>query len=119
GALVGSGQVPDDLELAGMTIQFPQGGFQAGDRFLITPTRYAAQEIAVSVTEPEALALSFPLRTLSGERNTGTATMSQGELYTGDTGAMHVVDPATPLSFKVTFSQAAPKDPLTYTIDGV
>ena len=119
GALVGSGQVPDDLELAGMTIQFPQGGFQAGDRFLITPTRYAAQEIAVSVTEPEALALSFPLRTLSGERNTGTATMSQGELYTGDTGAMHVVDPATPLPFKVTFSQAAPNDPLTYTIDGV
>ena len=71
------------------------------------------------MTEPEALALSFPLRTLSGERNTGTATMSQGELYTGDTGAMHVVDPATPLPFKVTFSQAAPNDPLTYTIDGV
>lgn len=119
GVLVGSGQVPDDLQLAGMTIQFPEGGFQTGDRFLITPTRHAAQEISVSVTEPEALALSFPLRTASGEKNTGTATMTQGELYGGDTSGMHLVDPATPLPVRISFTQATPNDPLTYTIEGV
>lgn len=119
GQVVAGGQAPASIEFAGMTIEFPVGGFQAGDRFLIAPTRFAAQEIEVAISEPEALALSFPLRSSSGERNTGTASMTQGERYSGDTSGMHVVDAATPFPVRVSFSQATPNDPITYTIDGV
>lgn len=54
------------------------GTMQVGDSYLIRPTRTAARDIAMSITDPRKLALAAPVRTSASLTNAGTATISAG-----------------------------------------
>ena len=62
----------------GMKLQFPDDeSFVAGDRYLLTPTRAAAQNLSVVMTEPQQLAFAAPMATEAGLQNRGTGSISQ------------------------------------------
>jgi len=66
----------------GLTIDLtrPSGSFSAGDSFVLQPTRGFSNDIAVQVERAEFLALASPVRTITGTSNTGTASISAGEV---------------------------------------
>lgn len=50
----------------------------AGDRFLILPTRNGARDLSVAITDPSAIAAAAPIKTAANPANTGTASVSLG-----------------------------------------
>ena len=53
------------------------GGYAAGDRFLLTPTRSAAQNLSVVMSDPQQLAFAAPLAAEADLQNRGTGVFSQ------------------------------------------
>lgn len=85
----------------GFEIRIPAGAtLNAGDNFMIQPTRQGAQNINVSMQAPEELALAQPIRTGANAANTGSGTISAGEML-----AVYQADGVTPLA---TFNTASP-----------
>jgi flagellar hook-associated protein 1 FlgK len=76
-----TGELPQTVEVDGFEIRLEAGTFQAGDRFLITPTRAAAGNLDVRVTRPEEVAIASPISTDSAIGNRGTGAISQGAVY--------------------------------------
>ncbi|HEV7799577.1 MAG TPA: flagellar hook-associated protein FlgK [Burkholderiales bacterium] len=64
--------------LDGVTIQLTSGTPVNGDSFLIEPTRYAARNMNVAVTNPSEIAAAAPIRTSALGANAGTGTISAG-----------------------------------------
>ncbi|MBI1397802.1 MAG: flagellar hook-associated protein FlgK [Betaproteobacteria bacterium] len=64
--------------LDGITMDLASGTPQDGDSFLIQPTRYAARDIAVGISDTALIAAAAPVRTVAGADNTGNAKMTQG-----------------------------------------
>ncbi len=62
----------------GLTINLSSGAPAAGDSFLIEPTRYAARDLAMALTDTAKIAAGAPLRTAATLANTGSATISAG-----------------------------------------
>jgi flagellar hook-associated protein 1 FlgK len=62
----------------GVAISLTSGTPNAGDSFLIQPTRYGARDIAVAVNDTSLIAAAAPIRTLTGGANTGSAKISEG-----------------------------------------
>jgi flagellar hook-associated protein 1 FlgK len=60
------------------------GAVSVGDSFLLRPTRDAARDISLAISDPRLLALAAPLRTGAATANAGTATISAGVVT--DTG---------------------------------
>jgi flagellar hook-associated protein 1 FlgK len=58
----------------GLTIT-PPGTTVAGESFLIEPTRYAAQNINVAISDTRLIAAAGPVRALEGASNLGTASV--------------------------------------------
>jgi len=92
------GQVISNSE--GFQIQIAGGSFDPGDSFLIQPTRQGAQNIDVSLQTPEGLALAQPIRTETSATNTGSGTISAGDMLN-----VYQADGVTPLG---TFNTTAP-----------
>lgn len=92
------GQIISNSE--GFQIQLTAGDFDAGDSFIIQPTRQGAQNIGVSLQTPEGLALAQPIRIGTNASNAGSGTISAGEML-----AVYQADGVTPLS---TFNTSAP-----------
>jgi flagellar hook-associated protein 1 FlgK len=62
------------------------GAINAGDSFTLSPTRYAARNIALSAAvaaDPRLIAAAIPVRTVAGSVNTGSATVTAGTVSTG------------------------------------
>jgi flagellar hook-associated protein 1 FlgK len=72
--LSGSGTADDPLVGAGVSLTL-DGTVAAGDQFLVQPTRYAAGQIDVAITDPARLAVAGPIRTTVSADNTGAATI--------------------------------------------
>lgn len=68
----------DGLDLSGQA-----DAFMAGDRFLLTPTRSAAQSLSVVMTEPQQLAFAAPMAAQADIQNRGTGSVTQPVLLTG------------------------------------
>ena len=103
--LTGTGTALDPFVADGVEIQL-SGTAQDGDRFLIRPTRGAVEDMRVLITDPGRIAAASPIRSAAGAANTGTATISAGE----------VVDASNPqlqTTVNITFPTAT-----TYSIDG-
>jgi flagellar hook-associated protein 1 FlgK len=63
--------------LGGLELEFADGAsYTAGDRFLLQPSKSAANNIEVSMTRPEDLALASPLILNSNDGNLGDASVS-------------------------------------------
>ncbi len=80
-----TGAYPEVIEVDGFDIHLDGGSFQAGDDFLIMPTRKEASELDVSITDPEEIALASPIITDAAIGNTGTAEITQGAVVDLDT----------------------------------
>ncbi|MDP1652690.1 MAG: flagellar hook-associated protein FlgK [Rhodocyclaceae bacterium] len=52
----------------------------AGDSFLIQPTRAGAANLALAIADPRSIAAAAPIRTSTALTNTGTASISAGEV---------------------------------------
>jgi len=67
------------LSNVGLTLT-TSGTPNAGDRFLVLPTRSGARDLSVALTDPGAIAAAAPIKTTANTANTGTATVSRGEV---------------------------------------
>lgn len=52
----------------------------AGDSFLLQPTRYAARDISVAITDARNIAVASPVTTTTATANNGTALISPGKV---------------------------------------
>jgi flagellar hook-associated protein 1 FlgK len=70
--------LPQSVE--GLTLSLSAGAANAGDTFLIQPTRSAAGDIAVALTDARSIAAAAPIRTAADNGNTGTGSISAGSV---------------------------------------
>jgi len=84
GEVVNQGRLPDpvqsEISMPGFNIRVEGGTFNAGDSFLIEPTRNAAANIGLEVNREEDLAFASPVRAEGSANNTGDATINQGKM---------------------------------------
>ncbi|MGK0247972.1 MAG: flagellar hook-associated protein 1 FlgK [Oleispira sp.] len=80
-----TGSLPHALEIEGFEIRLEAGSFQAGDKFLLTPTRAGANDIDMRITRGEEIAIASPISTDSAIGNRGSGAISQGSVYDIDT----------------------------------
>lgn len=114
GAIVASGALPASFD--GVSVSLASGAANAGDSFLIQPTRSGAHDIALAFTDVRAIAAGAPLRTQAALANSGSATISAGTVtsVTGLAGAApHVAVPLT-----LTFDAAAGRFDLSGALAG-
>jgi len=75
--LSGSGTAADPLVAAGLSIVVGPGA-AAGDNYLLRPTRSAAGQIGLALSDPRDLALAAPVTTAALVANSGTGAISTG-----------------------------------------
>lgn len=76
--------------LDGFSVAVGSGDIDAGDRFLLTPTRYAASSMDVVMQEPQELAFAALASSDASLDNRGTGSLSQPTLSSGPSS----IDPA-------------------------
>ncbi len=70
--------LPQTVE--GLTISVASGAAAAGDSWLIQPTRSAATDIGMTLTDARSIAAATPVRTGAGTGNLGSGTISAGSV---------------------------------------
>ncbi|OZG73852.1 flagellar hook-associated protein [Hahella sp. CCB-MM4] len=75
-----TGFFPSTFEFDGVEITFESGSFQAGDSFIVAPTRFGARDIDLSISRVEEIAFASPIRTEADLGNVGNAVISPGEM---------------------------------------
>lgn len=90
--LTGTGTAADPLRADGLEIVI-SGTANVGDRYLIQPTRGAIAGMGVEIDDPSRVAAAAPIRTAAASNNTGTGTISAGEVIDADNPALR--DPVT------------------------
>ncbi|MEO9525604.1 flagellar hook-associated protein FlgK [Marinobacter alexandrii] len=82
GETVNQGRLPDpvqsEISMPGFNIRIEGGAFNAGDKYLIQPSRNAAESIGLVVNREEDLAFASPIRASAGDQNIGTGEIDQG-----------------------------------------
>ncbi|WP_428312304.1 flagellar hook-associated protein FlgK [Hydrocarboniphaga sp.] len=73
-AMSGSGTASDPLVANGVKLVLG-GTAQAGDKFLVQPTRNAAAQIKLAISDPARIAAASPLRTSAGTGNSGLSSL--------------------------------------------
>lgn len=108
GALAGT--YPFSIEVDGLDITLESGSFQVGDKFLIQPTRTAAGDLQMQLTEAKELAFAAPISTSRNIGNTGSGTISQGQML-----SIHTADGETLLDTFATPGQLSPPIVIRFT----
>jgi flagellar hook-associated protein 1 FlgK len=84
GKTVNQGRLPDpaqsEISMPGFNIRVEGGTFNAGDKYLIQPSRNAAESIGLVVNREEDLAFASPVRATTGDNNIGTGKIDQGTM---------------------------------------
>lgn len=84
GKTVNQGRLPDpvqsEISMPGFNIRVEGGDFNAGDKYLIQPTRNAAESISLQIDREEDLAFASPLRAEADLGNSGTGKIDQGTM---------------------------------------
>lgn len=84
GDTVKQGRLPDpvqsEINMPGFNIRVEGGEFNAGDKYLIQPSRNAAENIKLNVRREEDLAFASPIRASASDNNLGTAEIGQGAM---------------------------------------
>lgn len=89
----------------GITFSLASGTAAAGDTFLVEPTRYAARDIAMALTDTAKVAAAAPIRTAAALTNTGSAAISAGSVNTPPPPNANLQQPVT-----ITFTGAGTFD---------
>ncbi|SCZ85156.1 flagellar hook-associated protein FlgK [Nitrosomonas mobilis] len=77
------------LTLDGLSVT--SGSMQAGEYFVIQPTREAARNIQVAISDTAKIAAAAPIRTEAATSNTGTGKISAGKVDTLDANLQQAV----------------------------
>ena len=99
GALVTTGTlggIPGQISLDGFTLDVSGGTIAAGDRFRLTPTQDAARDLQIQLTDPRKVAVASPIITEQGLQNTGSASISLGEVVDTTTSAFSIAGQLNP-----------------------
>ncbi|WP_203300953.1 flagellar hook-associated protein FlgK [Marinobacter sediminum] len=84
GETVNQGRLPDpvqsEISMPGFNIRVEGGAFNAGDKYLIQPSRNAAESISLQVDREEDLAFASPIRAETDPGNSGTGKIDQGTM---------------------------------------
>jgi flagellar hook-associated protein 1 FlgK len=84
GKTVNQGRLPDpvqsEISMPGFNIRIEGGDFNAGDKYLIQPSRNAAESISLQINREEDLALASPIRAEANIGNSGTGKIDQGTM---------------------------------------
>jgi flagellar hook-associated protein 1 FlgK len=96
---------PADLPVTVDGIQITVNAMNAGDSFLIQPTRNGANALSVLIHDTNAIAAASPIRTAASLNNAGNATIGAGSVAAGFTAG----------TYSITFGGGG----TTYTIDTV
>ncbi|MDO6825113.1 flagellar hook-associated protein FlgK [Marinobacter sp. 1_MG-2023] len=84
GEIVNQGRLPDpvqsEITMPGFNIRVEGGSFNAGDKYLIQPSRNAAESMGLQVDREEDLAFASPIRATTGDQNVGTGQIDQGTM---------------------------------------
>jgi flagellar hook-associated protein 1 FlgK len=86
-AIVSTGSVatiPAAITADGFTININSGTIAAGDHYTISPTKNAANNMTVIMSDPKQLALAWPVTAISSQANTGAGKIEVSSVY--DTG---------------------------------
>lgn len=82
------GRLPDpvqsEISMDGFNIRVEGGEFNAGDKYLIQPSRNAAESIGMNVRREEDLAFASPVRAKEGGLNPATGETRENNLGTGE-----------------------------------
>lgn len=85
GKVVNQGRLPNpvqsEISMPGFNIRIEGGTFNAGDKYLIQPSRNAAESMGLQVSREEDLAFASPVRATTGEQNVGTGKIDQGTMF--------------------------------------
>lgn len=76
----GTGTNVDPIVADGLSIVIGGAAPVAGDRFLVKPTAGAIDGMSVLISDPAKVAAAAPVRTTAAVANTGSATISAGEV---------------------------------------
>ena len=76
-----SAQLITQLGKVGVTLSI-SGSPNAGDQWLILPTRNGARDISVGITDPNKIAAAAPIRAAATATNTGAASIDLGSVDT-------------------------------------
>lgn len=101
----GTGTAADPFVAKGLSLTVTQGA-QAGDKFLVQPGRRAAGQLKVAIDSPTQLAAAAPIKAAATVGNTGTGTITPGEVV--DVSNPNLRTPTT-----IQFTSAT-----TYTVNG-
>lgn len=102
------------ISLDGMTFSLT-GSPASGDSYLIQPTRSAAQQMDVEITNPKMLALASPLRVEPSTTNSGNAEVQQIEVTsTADSSALRRGNAVLPL--EIVFNAENADGETTFTV---
>jgi len=71
---------PNTYTADGLTIQVPTTNITAGDSFTIKPTRYAARDISMAMTDPRQVAAAVPVTSAANQTNTGTGAIGKPQI---------------------------------------
>jgi len=77
--MTGTGTVGDPFLADGMSIVVSAGA-ATNDQFVIRPTRDVAMGFTVAITDPTRVAAAAPIRAAASSANTGTGSVSPGEV---------------------------------------
>ncbi|MCA0911508.1 flagellar hook-associated protein FlgK [Marinobacter nauticus] len=84
GDTVKQGRLPDpvqsEINMPGFNIRVEGGEFNAGDKYLIQPSRNAAENMQLNIRREEDLAFASPIRASASDNNLGTAEIGQGAM---------------------------------------
>jgi flagellar hook-associated protein 1 FlgK len=92
------GLLPQTLD--GITLALASGTPASGDIFLVQPTRYAARDMSVTLTDTAQIAAAAPVRTSATLANLGSAKISAGVVSS-------VASLPLPGTVTLTYSQSA------------
>lgn len=104
----------------GMTFTLASGAPASGDSFLIQPTRNAARDIAMNLSNSAQVAAAVPMRTATAGANTGTGTISAGTVNAPPPPNANLQQPVTitftsPTTFNVTGTGTGNPTGVAYT----
>lgn len=116
-ATLPSGAVP--LTLDGISIT--AATINANESFIIQPTRNAARDIGVAISDTAKIAAAAPIRTNASLSNTGTGQINAGTVNTPPPVNVNLQNPVTitftsPTSYSLTSSNAAIAGGTTVTV---
>lgn len=109
--MTGTGTAGDPFVADGMEIVVTPGA-AVGDRFMIKPTSEAVAGLGVLITNPSEVAAAAPIVSSAGANNTGSATITAGEVINATNAQLR--SPVT-ITFTSATQYTVSGDPTVYT----